>query len=175
MKYTPSVNIEYGIDKDFKYIVTPNAQQVIGNIISSFRAGMHTFSLIGTYGTGKSSFLMALECDLNEGTTELVSDKSVFGKFDGFECLNILGDYNSLSNLLADKLNCGYSLDTKNIFNALSNRYQNCKKQNKLLLIVIDEFGKVLEHASKNSPEKNYTFYSDWQNLSILRQDKSFY
>ena len=88
MKYTPSVNIEYGIDKDFKYIVTPNAQQVIGNIISSFRAGMHTFSLIGTYGTGKSSFLMALERDLNEGTTELVSDKSVFGKFDGFECLN---------------------------------------------------------------------------------------
>lgn len=158
MKYTPSVNIEYGIDKDFKYIVTPNAQQVIGNIISSFRAGMHTFSLIGTYGTGKSSFLMALERDLNEGTTELVSDKSVFGKFDGFECLNILGDYNSLSNLLADKLNCGYSLDTKNIFNALSNRYQNCKKQNKLLLIVIDEFGKVLEHASKNSPEKELYF-----------------
>ena len=115
MKYTPSVNIEYGIDKDFKYIVTPNAQQVIGNIISSFRAGMHTFSLIGTYGTGKSSFLMALERDLNEGTTELVSDKSVFGKFDGFECLNILGDYNSLSNLLADKLNCGYSLDTDSV------------------------------------------------------------
>lgn len=61
MKYNPSINIEYGIDKDFHYIVTPNAQAVTGELLSSFHSGIHSFSVIGTYGTGKSSYLMALE------------------------------------------------------------------------------------------------------------------
>lgn len=154
MKYNPSINIEYGIEQDFNYIVTPNAQQVMGNIISSYRAGIHSFSIIGTYGTGKSSFLMALERDLIQGTKALVDNNNILGNYDGYECLNILGDYSSLSTLLAEKLNCGHVADSKNIFTALSNKYQECKKKNKLLLIVIDEFGKVLEHASKNNPEK---------------------
>ena len=66
MKYNPSINIEYGIDKDFHYIVTPNAQAVTGELVSNFHSGIHSFSIIGTYGTGKSSYLMALERDLME-------------------------------------------------------------------------------------------------------------
>lgn len=68
MKYNPSINIEYGIDKDFHYIVTPNAQAVTGELVSNFHSGIHSFSIIGTYGTGKSSYLMALERDLMEGS-----------------------------------------------------------------------------------------------------------
>lgn len=55
MKYNPSINIEYGIDKDFHYIVTPNAQAVTGELVSNFHSGIHSFSIIGTYGTGKSA------------------------------------------------------------------------------------------------------------------------
>lgn len=90
MKYNPSINIEYGIDKDFHYIVTPNAQAVTGELVSNFHSGIHSFSIIGTYGTGKSSYLMALERDLMEGSNYLIQNSTVFGEnFGGFECLNI--------------------------------------------------------------------------------------
>ena len=61
MKYSASVNIEIGVQDDFQYIVTPNVRRVLGEIVSSVTAGVHSFSIIGTYGTGKSSFIMALE------------------------------------------------------------------------------------------------------------------
>ena len=124
MKYNPSINIEYGIDKDFQYIVTPNAMAVTGELLSSFHSGIHSFSIIGTYGTGKSSYLMALERDLLQNTKDLIQNKKVFGaNIEGFECLNILGDYNSLSNLMADKLERYQSDDTRNIFSAFSEYY----------------------------------------------------
>lgn len=159
MKYNPSINIEYGIDKDFHYIVTPNAQAVTGELLSSFHSGMHSFSVIGTYGTGKSSYLMALERDLFESAHYLIQNRKVFGdNIKGFECLNILGDYSTLSKLLADKLKCNQSDDTKNIFIALSEYCAKLKKENKFLFIVVDEFGKILEHAAKNNPERELYF-----------------
>ena len=158
MKYIPSINIEYGIDVDFEYLVTPNAEAVTGNMVASFHSGIHSFSIIGTYGTGKSSYLMALERDLLKDTSLLVKNKSVFGDFKGFDCLNVLGDYQSLANLLSDKLGCGRSDDDKNVFASLNNRYNVAKKEGKMMFIVIDEFGKVLEHAAKNNPEKELYF-----------------
>ena len=158
MKYIPSINIEYGIDPDFQYIVTPNAQAVTGNLVSNYNSGIHSFSIIGTYGTGKSCYLMALENDLINNSQLLLKNKLVFGNCDKFEFLNILGDYNSLTNLLSDRLNCYKSDDTKNIFKALSDYYQGLKKRNTFLIIVIDEFGKILEHAAKNNPEKELYF-----------------
>lgn len=80
MKYNPSINIEYGIDKDFHYIVTPNAQAVTGELVSNFHSGIHSFSIIGTYGTGKSSYLMALERDLMEGSNYLIQNSTVLVK-----------------------------------------------------------------------------------------------
>ena len=159
MKYNPSINIEYGIENDFHYIVTPNAQTVTGELLSSYHSGVHSFSIIGTYGTGKSSFLMALESDLMKGSQYLIHNPKVFGdKIEGFECLNIIGDYTTLSKLIADKLNCIQSDDSKNIFAALSDYYNWLKNNNKFLFIVIDEFGKILEHAAKNNPEKELYF-----------------
>ena len=102
---------------------------------------------------------MALERDLMEGSNYLIQNSTVFGEnFGGFECLNILGDYSTLSNLLADKLHSDRSDDTKNIFTALSEYYAKVKKANKFLFIVVDEFGKVLEHAAKNNPERELYF-----------------
>ena len=54
MRYNASVNIEIGVQEDFQYIVTPNVQRVLGDIVSSVSSGVHSFSVIGTYGTGKS-------------------------------------------------------------------------------------------------------------------------
>ena len=120
-KYIPSVNIESGIPKDFQYIVTPNVQSVLGQLINLYQSGNHSFTIIGTYGTGKSSFLMALERDLLTTTQTLFDVKDAFVKnTDKYEFLNVLGDYNALSVLLGSKIGCNDCDDTRNVMNALS-------------------------------------------------------
>ena len=64
MKYTPSVNIAQTQFNEDSYIITQNARCVLGNIINSFNSGIHSFNIIGSYGTGKSSFILALEHSL---------------------------------------------------------------------------------------------------------------
>lgn len=153
MSYIPSVNIEHNTAADFRYIITENARMVAGNIVNSFNSGHHSFSIIGTYGTGKSSFILALEEDLSTGNNRLIK-RRVLGQPSGFEFLNIVGDYTSLNALLASKLEC----HKENAIDALNQYYQSLRKQNRFLIIVIDEFGKNLEHAAKNNPEKELYF-----------------
>ncbi len=157
MSYIPSVNIEHGISNDFQYIVTPNTKNVLGNIVSSFHDGIHSFTIIGTYGTGKSSFLAALQRDLTKCTSVLVENHNVFSSKD-FEFLNIVGDYASLSSLLATKLGIAEYATTDEVMAVLGKRYEAAKKANKFLFIVIDEFGKILEHAAANNPEQELYF-----------------
>lgn len=158
MKFNLSTNISQGVNDNFNYIVTPNAQKVYGNIVDSFQAGIHSFSIIGTYGTGKSSFLMALEQDLLKDKSRLVSKKQVFANAESFEFMNIVGDYSSLSTLLSKELSINPSDDSKNIFSALTKLLTRLKSLNKFLFIFIDEFGKILEHAANNNPEKELYF-----------------
>lgn len=153
MSYIPSVNIELNTAADFRYIVTENARMVAGSIVNNYNSGHHSFSIIGTYGTGKSSFILALEEDLLSGANRLIK-KNVLGPVSGFEFLNIVGDYSSLSTLLASKLGS----HTCNAIDALNQYYQSLRKRNKFLIIVVDEFGKVLEHAANNNPEKELYF-----------------
>lgn len=80
MKYTPSINIAQTTFNPAGYIVTQNALGVIGNIVDSFNAGVHSFNIIGSYGTGKSNFILALEHGLQKGS-KLITNK---GQFNGF-------------------------------------------------------------------------------------------
>lgn len=153
MSYIPSVNIEMNTASDFRYIVTENAKLVAGNIVNSFNSGHHSFSIIGTYGTGKSSFILALEDDLDNGNNKLIKN-GILGSPRGFKFLNIVGDYAPLGKLLSNKLDSSEG----NPINALNTYYQSLCKGNKFLVIVIDEFGKILEHAANNNPEKELYF-----------------
>ena len=49
--FSLSANIENGFAEGSQYIVTPNAQKAIHNIVNDFRSGIHSFTIIGTYGT----------------------------------------------------------------------------------------------------------------------------
>lgn len=151
-----SANIENGFAEGTQYIVTPNAQKAIHNIVKDFRSGIHSFTIIGSYGTGKSSFLLALESDLlNKSNKKYLLDKSnLSDTVNNFEFLNIVGDYAELSKLLSQKLNIYGS----SILDELKTYYNNCQLKKKFLVIVIDEFGKILEHAAKNNPEKELYF-----------------
>ena len=158
MKFNLSINISHGVSEEFYYIVTPNAQKVYSDIVNSFQSGIHSYSIIGTYGTGKSSFLMALEQDLLNNKSNLVSERSVFANAKSFEFINIVGDYSPLSTLLSKELSIAPADDSKNIFSVLTKYLTRLKTQNKFLFIFIDEFGKILEHAANNNPEKELYF-----------------
>ena len=164
MRYNASVNIEIGVHDDYQYIVTPNVQRVFGEIVSSVSTGVHSFSVIGTYGTGKSSFIMALERGLHGNDLSLVKEKTVFFGLESFEIVNIVGEYDSLQGLLARKL----KTDNRNVLDALKDKFLGAESKKKACIIVIDEFGKVLEHAAKNNPEEELYFI---QQLSELVND----
>jgi len=126
--------------------------------VSGFQSGIHSFTVIGTYGTGKSSFLLALEHDLNAANKRklLLSSPKVLGGAKEFDMLNIVGDYAELSTLLARKL--GVEGSQTNVIDALRERYDECRKQGRFMLIVIDEFGKTLEHTAEKNPNKELYF-----------------
>lgn len=157
MKFELSTNIKTVQYNDFEYIVTSNSRRVLGSLIADYNSGIHCFTLVGTYGTGKSSFLAALERDLLLNTKCLLENKGQFNGYKKFQTLNVVGDYNTLSNLLNEELETN-TANTKEFFTLLEQRLNQHKKKNEFLLLVIDEFGKILEHAANNNPEKELYF-----------------
>lgn len=157
MKFSLSTNIKTVQYNDFHYIATSNSRRVLGSMLADYYAGIHCFTLVGTYGTGKSSFLAAFERDLLQNTQTLFSNKGQLNSYKKFQCVNIVGDYNSLSNLLSDELEID-NLNSKEIFSCLGLKLKQCKEKNEFLLLVIDEFGKILEHAANHNPERELYF-----------------
>jgi len=155
-KFSPSVNIIRDELKDFHYIATPNAIRIVSQIEEDIQTGLGAFNLIGSYGTGKSSFLLAFEQTLtgiaSHFETALFTDQ---------ECvfLKIVGGYHSIIDAFANYLEIK---DTDNkselILAELYGRYQVKRKNRPAVVIVIDEFGKFLEFAAKNNPEKELYF-----------------
>lgn len=156
--FTLSANIENGIAEGTRYIVTPNVKKVLQEIVSAYQTGIHSFTVIGTYGTGKSSFLLNLENDLQKETTKKTLLNNTTVLHDGeFEILNILGDSKALSDILQDKLSS--KQDKTDSLTLLRNYYNRLKRLGKMLFIAIDEFGKILEHAAKYNPEEELYFF----------------
>jgi hypothetical protein len=157
MKFALSTNIKTVQYSDFHYIPTSNARRVLGTLLVDYSVGIHCFNLVGTYGTGKSSFLAALERDLMQNTKVLFDNKGQFNNYKKFQFLNIVGDYSSLSSLLSDELKID-NLNSKEIFSCLDAKLKQHKEKKEFLLLVIDEFGKILEHAANQNPEKELYF-----------------
>lgn len=158
MKYTTSININYQDIKDFKYIPTPNAKNVVGTIVNSYNSGVHSFNIIGSYGTGKSSFIVGLEKNLKFNDPILIKNIGQFNGYKEFDFLKILGDYAPLDKLIKGRIHELTDKSYDNVFEALEYYYQLQIKQNKFLFLIIDEFGKLLEYAAKNNAEKELYF-----------------
>lgn len=151
MRYIPSINIEQATFCPEDYIVTQNALRVVGNIVDSFNSGVHSFNIIGSYGTGKSNFILALEYGLQKGNA-LITNKGQFNGFNKFRFEKIVGDYVSLSNLLTSNL--FPTRISENLFDNLEDYFKKAEKCKEFVVIIIDEFGKLLEYAAKNNPER---------------------
>lgn len=155
IKYTISTNILRDTERELQYIPTPNAIRISNQLGNDFRQGVRSFNIVGSYGTGKSSFLWALEQTIRYGK-KFFGINMVNGAQSGF--LKLVGEYKPLYESLSNALDLKGDVPHEAIFSELYNRYHDLGKDAPLLFIIIDEFGKFLEHASKNNPEKELYF-----------------
>ena len=158
IKHQSSINIIRDIDKSLNYIPTLNTTRIASFIVDEFERGIHSFNIIGSYGTGKSSFLWAFSKSINikESTNyfELPTNK-----LKEVQYINIVGEYNSL----IDYFKSYFSIENRlkgnqEIFDCIFSSYKSISKKDGLLVICIDEFGKFLEYASHNNPEREMYF-----------------
>ena len=155
-KFTTSINIIRDAARDINYIPTPNSTRVVNQIVNDFKIGIRSFNIIGSYGTGKSSFLWALQ-------QSLTGKKKIFNvnwiTSPKVDVINFVGEYQSMRNVFADYFELdSKKTDTEHILAEIFNRYHDLGKKNPLLVLTIDEFGKFLEYAAQNSPEKELYF-----------------
>ena len=154
--FTTSVNILRDTERDFHYIPTPNAKQVVSQIVNDFKKGIRSFNIIGTYGTGKSSFLLALEQSIR-GTKRYFDPNFVANP--QFDFIKIVGSYTSIVEQFADTFEVTTVKNKhENILSEIFNRYHSLGKNNAVLFLFLDEFGKFLEYASKHNPENELYF-----------------
>jgi hypothetical protein len=158
--FSPSVNIRRDFGSELVYIPTPNSRQTYDQILNSIHTNVRSFCIVGAYGTGKSAFILALEKQLNR-------KKPVFSKnwpevkgLKSFEFKSIVGSFSSLVDTFAAEFGISMKTDYKidDVVNRFEKYTNELQKTGKGLLLVIDEFGKYLEYASKNNPDRELYF-----------------
>lgn len=153
--FSPSINLIRDAEADFHYIPTANAKRIYGQILNDFQTGIHSFNIIGSYGTGKSAFLLAFAHTLNGTKRYFASPNGHFGGIQQFEFLNFVGAYHSMIDIFAERLRVSNEHD---LFTELEARHAQAASASRCLVIVIDEFGKFLEYAAHTNPERELYF-----------------
>jgi len=182
--FSPSVNIVRDKKNDFNYIPTLNAKNAFNTILSDSKSGERSHVLIGSYGTGKSSFLLALQQTI-EGVKNHFNI-SVKSKGTQYEFINVVGEYTSFETYFIKLYNLDKNASTTDIVKAIDKHYKNNQKKRLGIAILVDEFGKFLEFAAKNNPESELYFIqqlAEWANdidkdtlfVTTLHQDFSTY
>lgn len=169
--FSPSVNIIRDRDKaTFRYIPTTNSRRIYDLICSNFKSGLHSFTVIGSYGTGKSAFIIALQKHLSGETQYFEAVNGHFNACKEFQFLNIVGEKGSLLEVLAETL--GVNPNKRLVFNALDQLNAQLTQSHTCLIIVVDEFGKFLEHAATVDPDQELYFIQQLAEY-INDQDKN--
>lgn len=154
--YRPSVNILRDEAQELAYIPTPNAKRVVSQLVNDYKSGLRAFNIIGAYGTGKSSFLWALEQSLTKGKPYFEPHFLPNQKVD---FIKLVGSYASIISSFTALLGIEEAEDLpEHILAELYHRYSKLSKKAPLLFIVVDEAGKFLEYAAKNLPEAELYF-----------------
>ena len=159
-----STNILRDEKKDLNYVVTPNAIQIYERIVNSSQKSNKSFSLIGNYGTGKSTFLWALEKNLLK--EKVYFSDTIESKNNSFDFIKLVGDTSSLTGALLKTLSLKEG-SSNEIMEELERRRITSSKKNNGLVLIIDEFGKFLEYVGKNTDSNDLyllQLISEWAN-----------
>lgn len=151
--FSPSVNILRDKENVLNYIPTRNGEKAFQKITSAFALGTKSFNIIGAYGSGKSAFILALDKVLNKRADYFLNPFN--GLINSFETNFIIGSYTSFKQVFCDT----FELDSTNAFFLELKEIIAKKAVSKIgQLVVVDEFGKFLEYAAKESPEEELYF-----------------
>lgn len=153
--YSPSINIARDANKQFPYVLTANVKLIFNQIVNDYKIGVRSFTIIGSYGTGKSTFLLALIQSMMRKRTDAFSVNGQFGKVN--EIVSVVGDYASLLNNFARRFNAKTN-SVEAVITAIEKQYQTIANKQGCLIIAIDEFGKFLDYAAQNNPEQELDF-----------------
>jgi hypothetical protein len=151
--FSPSINIQRDKERSLNYIPTRNGERAFQKITSAFSHGTKSFNIIGAYGSGKSAFILALEKVLNKKSNYFPNPFEDI--IDSFETVFIVGEYSSFKEIFCETLNLNKSDD---FLKDLSVSIEKKAKSKVGIIIVVDEFGKFLEYAAKESPEEELYF-----------------
>lgn len=151
--FSPSINIVRDKELNLNYIPTRNGENAYNKITSAYEYGTRAFNIVGAYGSGKSAFILAFENALNKKVDYF--ENSLNGDLLGFESEFFIGEYTSFKKSFCNRFKLN---EKKEIFDEFKKYYQQIAKRNKGLLIVVDEFGKFLEYAAKESSEEEMYF-----------------
>jgi hypothetical protein len=152
LSFSSSINIVRDADRTLTYHPTANTRRIVTQVLADYETGLRAFTLIGSYGTGKSAFLWALEQHLS-------SKQPYFGTahFAGLpttapiDFVQFVGEYRSLAQVLAERYGLPTTANTAAILEAIYYQHRLALTTGRLVLI-IDEFGKFLEHAAAYEP-----------------------
>lgn len=158
--FSPSVNIIRDQEKNLVYHVTPNSLRIAKSIVSQYNNTGHCFNLIGSYGTGKSSFLLALEKNLKNQESYFFDNTNIFSEdTNEYQFINIIGGYYSFKDAIAKQLSLDSETNSSDeIISAFENYTRELASRNIFLVVVVDEYGKFLEYACNNNTEENIYF-----------------
>ena len=82
--FSPSINLIRDAEQELHYIPTANAKRIYDQILNDFKTGIHSFNIIGSYGTGKSAFLLAFARTLHGTRSYFGSPNGHFGGIHAF-------------------------------------------------------------------------------------------
>src|SRR4051812_26434128 len=101
IKYSPSINIIRDINYNFNYIPTHNSIAIFNHLINNLKSNNKTQIVIGAYGTGKSSLLLALMQTLTGTKKHFNFLKNPSAKT-AYEFIPIVGTYASFTTTIAN-------------------------------------------------------------------------
>ena len=155
-----SVNIQRDLNKEIDYIVTKNSLNIYNSLLSSYEAGVRSFIIQGSYGTGKSSFIWALENQIAGKKSFFSNDGDQLNKVSTWNIVNIIGEPSSLISSFGQEFLDDENATPKLILNAIRERIKTGKnvKSKKGLIIVVDEFGKHIEFFVRHNLVEEFYF-----------------
>ena len=179
-----STNIERDFNTEIDYVVTKNSNAVFNNIQFNFQKGQGAFTVIGSYGTGKSTFLWAFEQHLLGEKKFQEEGKQTKRKINKYNFVRIVGDNSSFKKRFCEVLELEWG-DDKSVIIAAGNKLKELYSKTTCTVFFVDEFGKFLEYTAKHAPEEMYfvqllaeycnSFARDILFITTLHQNLSAY
>ena len=146
-----STNIERDSSVQIDYIVTKNTNDVFDKIDFNHSKGQNSFTIIGSYGTGKSSFLWAFEKHLKGESYFNTGFAKQNTEIESFSFTRIIGEAISFRTKFCEVFGLSHLSGGTNkiILKEFDLLVSDIQEKKIGLVILVDEFGKHLEFIAK--------------------------